>query len=139
MILSKYPKVLISGKPSPISVEEMRSAEKEVLKYVQRQCFREELVCLQGKESEVELKKSVRASRARSVKKSSSIAKLDPELLDGLLCVGGRLRHAPIEQERRHPVILPKKYHVVDLIVRHYHLLSGYSGQEYVLSLIRKS
>ena len=49
------------------------------------------------------------------------------------------MRHAPIEQEQRHPVILPKKHHVVDLIVRHYHLLSGHSGQEYVLSLIRKS
>ena len=83
-------------------------------------------MCLQGKESEVELKKLVRASSVRSVKKSSSIAKLDPELRDGLLCVGGRLRHAPIEKERGHPVILPKKHHVV-------------SGQEYVLSLIRKS
>ena len=132
-------KVLIAGKPIPISVEEMRSAEIEVLKYVQRQSFREELVCLQGKESEVEPKKSVRVRGARSVKKSSSIVKLDPELRDGLLCVGGRLRHAPIEQEQRHPVILPKKHHVVDLIVRHYHLLSGHSGQEYVLSLIRKS
>ena len=133
-------KVLTSRIPSPISVEEMHSAEIEVLKYVQRQCFREELVCLQRKESsEVELKKSVRARSARSVKKSSSIAKLDPELRDGLLCVGGRLRHAPIEQEQRHPVILPKKHHVVDLIVRHNHLLSGHSGQEYVLSLIRKS
>ena len=132
-------KVLVSEIPSPISVEEMHSAEIEVLKYVQRQCFREELVCLQGKESKVELKKSVRARRTGSVKKSSSITKLDPELRDGLLCVGGRLRHAPIEQEQRHPVILPKKHHVVDLIVRHYHLLSGHSGQEYVLSLIRKS
>ena len=132
-------KVLVSEIPSPISVEEMHSAEIEVLKYVQRQCFREELVCLQGKESKVELKKSVRARRTGSVKKSSSIAKLDPELRDGLLCVGGRLRHAPIEQEQRHPVILPKKHHVVDLIVRHYHLLSGHSAQEYVLSLIRKS
>lgn len=132
-------KVLVSEIPSPISVEEMHSAEIEVLKYVQRQCFREELVCLQGKESKVELKKSVRARRTGSVKKSSSIAKLDPELRDDLLCVGGRLRHAPIEQEQRHPVILPKKHHVVDLIVRHFHLLSGHSGQEYVLSLIRKS
>lgn len=132
-------KALIYGKASPISVEEMHSAEIEVLKYVQRQSFSEELVCLLDKESEVELKKSVRASCARSVKNSSSIAKLDPVLRDGLLCVGGRLRRAPIEQERRHPVILPKKHHVVDLIVRHYHLLSGHSGQEYVLSLIRKS
>ena len=53
-------KVLTSGIPSPISVEEMHFAEIEVLKYVQRQCFREELVCLPRKESsEVELKKSV--------------------------------------------------------------------------------
>ena len=49
------------------------------------------------------------------------------------------MRYAPIEQERRHLVILPKNHHVVDLIVRHYHLLSGHSGQQYVLSLIRKS
>ena len=109
------------------------------MKYVQRQSFSEELVCLLDKESEVELKKSVRVSCARSVKNSSSIAKLDPVLRDGLLSVGGRLRRAPIEQEQRHPVILPKKHHVVDLIVRHYHLLSGHSGQKYVLSLIRKS
>ncbi|XP_044180257.1 uncharacterized protein LOC122961557 [Acropora millepora] len=132
-------KALTYGKASPISVEEMHCAEIEVLKYVQRQSFSEELVCLLDKESEVELKKSVRASCARSVKNSSLIAKLDPVLRDGLLCVGGRLRRAPIEQEQRHPVILPKKHHVVDLIVRHYHLLSGHSGQEYVLSLIRKS
>ena len=92
-------KALISGKPSPISVEEMHSAEIEVLKYVQRQSFREELVCLLDKESEAELKKSVRASCSRSVKNSSSIAKSDPVLHDGLLCAGGRLRYAPIEQE----------------------------------------
>ena len=96
-------------------------------------------MCLKGKESEVEPKKSVRVRSACSVKKSSSIVKLDPELHDGLLCVTGRLRHPPIEQEQRHHEILPKKHHVVDLIVRHYHLLSGHSGQEYVLSLIRKS
>ena len=77
--------------------------------------------------------------RRRSVKKSSSIVKLDPELRDSLLCVAGRLRHAPIEEEQRHSVILRKKHHFVDLIIRHYHLLSGHSGQEYVLSLIRKS
>ena len=132
-------KVLISEKPSPISVDEIRSAEIEILKYVQKQSFGEELSCLQNKESDAMPKKSVRKCSTSSVKKSSSIFKLDPELRDGVLCVGGRLRHAPIEEERRHPVILPKKHHVVDLIVRHYHLLSGHSGQEHVLSLIRKS
>ena len=117
----------------------MHSAEIEILKCVQRQSFREELSCLQNKETDDKRAKSVQTDRRRPVKKSSSIVKLDPELRDGLLCVGGRLRHAPIEEEQRHPVILPKKHHVVDLIIRHYHLLSGHSGQEYVLSLIRKS
>ena len=96
-------------------------------------------MCLQGKESEVEPKESVRVSSARSVKKSTSIAKLDPELCDGLLCVRGRLRQAPIELEQRRPVRLPKNHYVIDLIVRHYHLLSGHCGQDYVLSLIKKS
>ncbi|KAL9986303.1 hypothetical protein ACROYT_G000434 [Oculina patagonica] len=91
---------------------------------------REELSCLQNKETDAKRTKSVQTDRRRSVKKSSSIVKLDPELRDGLLCVGGRLRRAPIEEEQWHPVILPKKHHVVDLIIRHYHLLSGHSGQE---------
>ena len=130
-------KELVTEKPCPISVEEMRSAE--ILKHVQRQSFKEELSCLQNKEADVKRAKSVPMGRRKSVKKSSSIVKLDPELHGGLLCVGGRLRHAPIEEDQRHPVILPKKHHVVDLIIRHHHLLSGHSGQEYVLSLIRKS
>ena len=132
-------KILVSEKPCPISVEEMHSAEIEILKCVQRQSFREELSCLQNKETDDKRTKSVQTDRRRPVKKSSSIVKLDPELRDGLLCVGGRLRHAPIKEEQKHPVILPKKHHVVDLIIRHYHLLSGHSGQEYVLSLIRKN
>ena len=49
------------------------------------------------------------------------------------------MRHTPNGEKQRHPGILPKKHHVVDLIVGFYHLFSGLSGQEYVLSLIRKS
>ena len=55
---------------------------------------------------------------------------------DGLLCVGGRLRHASIEAEARNPTIMPKKAHVVDLLVRHYHAKAGHSGREHILSLI---
>ena len=57
---------------------------------------------------------------------------------DGLLRVGGRLRHASIEAEARNPITLPKKAHVVDLLVRHCHAEAGHSGREHVLSLIRE-
>ena len=74
-------------------------------------------------------------SRRKEIK---SIYKLNPVIVNGLLCVGGCLSRAPIQEESKHPVILPKRHHAVDLIVRHYHLISGDSGKEHVLSLIRE-
>ena len=64
---------------------------------------------------------------------------LNPVLsADGTLHVGGRLRHAPVDECTRHPVILPSKHHVVKLIVRHVHETSGHVGREHVLSLLRE-
>ena len=61
-------KVLVSEKSCPISVEEMHSAKIEILKCVQRQSFRQELSCLQNKETDVKRTKSVQTDRRRSVK-----------------------------------------------------------------------
>ena len=69
----------------------------------------------------------------------SPLRQLDPFLSeDGLLRVEGRLGRAPISDEARHQIILPKYHHVVNLIGCHYHQASGHSGLEYVLSLIRE-
>ena len=59
-------------------------------------------------------------------------------MIDGLLCVGERLANGPFQQSAKHPVILPKSHHIVPLIIRQYHNVSGHSGVEYVLSLIRE-
>ena len=73
------------------------------------------------------------------VNKSSSLRRLDPFLKGDILCVGGRIKHMPSSNEEfKHPTILPKKHHVVDLIIRHYHQQSGHSGVEYVLAEIRQ-
>ena len=74
----------------------------------------------------------------KSINKSSAIRNRDPFMGDGLLRVGGRLRHASIGAEVRNPIILPKKAHVVDLLVRHNHAKAGHSGREHVLSFIRE-
>ena len=111
-------------KISPIDVDELREAERTIVKLVQSQTFKEELM-------------SLRSSR-KEVKKSSSIVKLDPTCIEEILCVGGRLQKSPIDQEAKHPTILPKNHHVSDLIIRHYHLVSGHSGAEHTLSLIRQ-
>ena len=112
-------------KPIPLSIDELNNSENIFLKIVQRSHFEEEITDL-------------KQPQKRKVKKSSVIHKLNPILMSDLLCIEGRLRHAPIESAAKHPVILPKQHHVAKLIVLHYHQLSAHSGLEYVLSLTRQ-
>ena len=108
----------------PLRLDELETADKFILSIVQQSNFQGELTTLKEKNG--------------SVKRVSPMKKLSPEIIDGLLCVGGRLTHAPLENTAKHQVILPKHHHVSTLIVRHYHQLSGHSGLEYVLSLTRQ-
>ena len=106
----------------PITVDEMKVAEQEILRYLQRQDFQEELKALRNKEG---------------VKKSSSLYRLDPIIINGTLRVGGRLLRSTVPQDSKHQLILPKNHHVTKLIIQHYHHMSGHSGREYVLGLLR--
>ena len=60
-------------------------------------------------------------------------------LLDeiGILRVGGRLENALIDYDAKHPIILPYRDHVTDLIISQHHQKTGHLGQEYVLSSLR--
>ena len=117
---------------SPISVTELKNAESAILQYIQNKSFKQEYD---------QLKRSDQQSSTRNhsdLSKSSSIYKLDPVLVQGLLRVGGRLNRAPLNADVKHPIILPKGHHVAQLIIQYYHHVSGHSGVEYTLSLIRQ-
>ena len=114
----------------PLSPNEVMAAEREIVKCVQRSLLKNELECLKRLQRN--------PSQKTGISKGSSIYKLDPMLKDDLLRVGGRLQRASLEYEAKHPVILPKKNHVSNLIIHHYHQLSGHSGLEYTLSLTRR-
>ena len=132
-------KSTVGRESESINVDEIDRAEKEVLKFVQRQSFEEEMSRLEQKGGGSGDNSSKRSKEKELVvKKTSAIYKLAPMKIDGLLYVGGRLTQASIPNAAKHQLILPKKHHVVDLIVRHYHLKSGHSGLEHVLSLIRE-
>ena len=99
-------------------------AEREIIKFVQMESFREDIRLIKTKDI---------------VSHSSSVRMLDPILVQDLLCVGGRLKNVPVEVSvAKNPIILPKHHHVVELIVRHCHGISGHSEQEYVLSLVQQ-
>ena len=79
-----------------------------------------------------------REQYGKDIKKLNSLRRLDPIYKGDLLCVGGRLKHLPARfDDLKHPVIIPKIHHVVDLIIEHYHLQSGHFGVEYALLRIR--
>ena len=123
-------KLAVSSPNTPcrrINLEEMKAAELQILKFVHLHYFSEELQSLTKAGVDV-----------AHVKKTSGLRSLDPVLVDGLLRVGGRLDLAPASFDSKHQIILPKSDHVSTLIIEHCHLISGDSGREYVLSLLRE-
>lgn len=77
----------------PITVEELQRAETEMFKYVQRQEFAEEIGILEVTRNESR-EEGLKEKKKRQLRGSSRIFALDPQLLDGLLRVGGRLGNA---------------------------------------------
>ncbi|XP_073258669.1 uncharacterized protein [Porites lutea] len=75
----------------------------------------------------------------KEVKKSSKLGNLRPVLVDGVLLVGGRLEKAVIlSWDEKHPMVLPKRHHVSQLIVRHYHECAAHSGREQTLCELQR-
>ncbi|GIX84009.1 reverse transcriptase [Caerostris darwini] len=56
----------------------------------------------------------------------------------GILRVGGRLRHAYIAYGHKHPLLLPKRHILTDLIVRYYHEILLHAGPQLVQSSIQE-
>lgn len=69
---------------------------------------------------------------------SKPIRKLSPFLdEDGVLRVGGRLRHADLSFDVKHPMLLPRKHRLTDLVIRSVHQNNLHPGSrtlQYLLS-----
>ncbi|XP_065092638.1 uncharacterized protein LOC135713451 [Ochlerotatus camptorhynchus] len=89
----------------------------------QRESFPEEISALQS---------------GNQVKPSSSINRLTPILVDGVLYVGGRLSKAPIPASRKHPAILSYHHPLSKLVVIHYHQKLFHAGQQLLISRVRE-
>ena len=108
---------------NPISVEEIKRAEREIVIRVQGSSFREEVSGLRKSKGNNETRKI----KPSPFKKSSSIQNLDPESQDGILCAHGQIKDAPIEWENKHPMILPSN-NISNLNVQYYHQISAHAG-----------
>jgi len=68
--------------------------------------------------------------KGKEIPASSKLSSLTPFLdEDGVLRMRGRLEHAEfMSYDAQHPIILPRKGDVTELIVRHYHQMGGHSS-----------
>ena len=71
-------------------------------------------------------------------KTGMSIRQLNPILDEGLIRVGGRLVNALVSDKSKHPIIIPNKHPVTEMIIRYHHAEVGHMGQESVLSSLRR-
>ena len=119
-----------------IEVDDLKEAEEMILRAVQVESFSEDLKRLK---SALQTAADGHGGEQLCVKKNSSLFRLDPFVdSDGLLRVGGRLRRAEAPFEVAHPVLLPNRSQVTDLVVRHIHDKVEHSGREATLSEVRQ-
>ena len=102
-----------------VNVEMMVRAKRVIVGYVQSMVFPEEKRLLLSN---------------KDVSKCSPLVKLRPVMRSGVMCVGGRLGNSELTEEEKHPIILPYKDHVTDLIINEVHVRVGQMGRMYVLN-----
>ncbi|XP_076397821.1 uncharacterized protein LOC143266093 [Megachile rotundata] len=79
----------------------------------------------------------VRAGRA--VHGRSALRKLTPFIdKDGILRVGGRIKHALLNADQKHPIILATQSHLSQLIVEAHHRRTLHGGTQTTLASIRQ-
>ena len=123
--LVKFINTIKSGEKLPkcLSLSDLENSETIVVKYLQNKYFSKEIA---------QIKKQ------SNLTKTSPLRKLAPFLdIDGIVRVGGRIAHADIPFETRHPVILPKHL-ITELLVKHTHRMVGHCGRDNILSNLRK-
>lgn len=108
-----------------VTVEDLKKASTVMIRAAQTRAFQEEKIEL---------------SKKTHLKTNSAISKLDPFVdSNGLLRVGGRLKYANLNDDVKHPIILPKNSHVTSLLIRDFHERTLHQGKGITLNEIRSN
>lgn len=119
------------------SAEKLSEAERILIRAIQGKHFEKEINLLKNIE---ESKKTSSRDRKLVLSKKSALWRLDP-ILDshGILRVGGRVKKSSLSLDLVHPVILPKKERLVDLIVQQFHKDCNHMGRGITHNSIRQN
>ncbi|XP_062698793.1 uncharacterized protein LOC109420058 [Aedes albopictus] len=117
----------------PLIRDELKQAEKYIFRKVQSESFAEEVHILQNADPEPWRSK-------RKLLKHSSLYRLSPYIDDdGVLRMKGRIGACEYaSEEMKHPILLPKRHHVTDLIVLDVHQRHYHQNHQTVLNEVRQ-
>lgn len=110
---------------TPLSMSDLEAAKLILIKTTQGLFFSEELRVLR---------------KNNFLPKSSYLCKLTPYIdSKGVLRVGGRLEHAEISSEEKHPAILPRNSPLTSLVIADAHEKTLHGGTQLTLSYLRQT
>ena len=109
---------------APVNMEMLQEASNAIIKLVQNKDFKDDVQKIRQKEG--------------SLGRENQLSTLNPFMdKHSIIRVGGRLRRLGLSDECKHPIILPKKSKVTDLIVQWCHYNTAHCGRGITLNGIR--
>ncbi|XP_028412002.1 uncharacterized protein LOC114534734 [Dendronephthya gigantea] len=116
------------------------SSKIAIIKAVQNEAFADDIKVLK-REDNNDIESRDQLKERRRTLRRSNLAGLDPFLdQKGILRVGGRLNRSSLTFEEKHPVLLPKKHHVTQLLLRHYHeKVTHHQGRQITHGAVRQA
>ena len=122
-----------------IAVEDLQEAEKLLIKWVQVEAFEEQLKVLKDSSVDEDTRES-KKERKKFLRKNDLLVQLDPFVdQSGILRVGGRLKKSDLEENIKHPIILPKKGMISRLVVESYYRRVRHEGRGIATNEIKNS
>ena len=122
-----------------IAVEDLQEAEKLLIKWVQEEAFEEQLKVLKDSNVDEDTRESEK-ERKKFLRKNDFLVQLDPFVdQSGILRVGGRLKKSDLEENIKHPIILPKNGKIPRLVVESCHRRVHHQGRGIRTHEIRNS
>ncbi|XP_071043466.1 uncharacterized protein [Parasteatoda tepidariorum] len=103
---------------------ELNEAEKRIVKFIQQDHFPTEVSYL---------------STGKQLPSNNKLIPLTPFFDDsGIIRVGGRLKNSLLPESKKHPILLPKTDHIVNLLITDYHLKLLHAGPQLLLATLRE-
>ncbi|GFY04283.1 integrase catalytic domain-containing protein [Trichonephila clavipes] len=107
-----------------LTTAELSEAEKGIVRFIQRDHFSMEVSYL---------------SAGKQLPSTNKLIPLTPFYDDsGIIRVGGRLKNSILADSQKHPILLPKTDHVVNLIISDYHLKLLHAGPQLLQAALRE-